>query len=201
MRYRLLFLLCLFFSFRVAAQERQKSWSLALTNNHTAFPFTRLGGLFYKEFHPGLELGYSFNWRTKPRHDLFQTVRAGYFFHRYIQHALPLYTQFGYRYKPGAHWGAHAALGAGYLHSVPASAMHSLNENGEYESAKGIGRGQALFSLAIGARYRPGTAPEKGPAFFLEYRQQLQAPFIRSYVPLLPYSSMALGVTLPIKNK
>jgi hypothetical protein len=35
---------------------------------------------------------------------------------------------------------------------------------------------------------------------FLQYTQQLQAPFINSYVPLLPYNTIALGFAVPFKK-
>jgi hypothetical protein len=191
-------LLLLLMSVSASAQRQARFVSIAVTNNNSAFPFSRFGALFTKEFHPGVEVGYGFNWKTNVKHDWYQTFKAGYFFHRFVQHAVPLYTQLGYRYKlQRLH--ATAALGAGYLHSVPATAVLELQEDGIYENAKGIGRGQALILLSAGAAYVLAEN-RSAPTIFLHYRQQLQTPFIKSYVPLLPYNGIAIGITVPLKK-
>ena len=101
----IIFLLLIFgWSANIFAQKKGKAISFALTNNHSAYPFSKLGSLFTKEYHPGFEAGYSFNWKTKPKHDWYQSFKAGYFYHRFVQHAIPLYTQLGYRYKLKTHW-------------------------------------------------------------------------------------------------
>lgn len=194
----LLYLLVLPWS--LCAQQKDQQLSLALTNVHSAYPFASFSKLFSGPYHPGVELGYGFNWSSKKRHDWFQAFRAGYFFHRFVQHGITLYTQGGYRYKPWKQVHFSGALGLGYLHSIPATGVYELNDDGAYEKAKGLGRAQLLVNLSIAGRYllcdQPGSA-----AIFLQYTQQLQAPFIKSYVPLLPYNQMAVGVSIPFKPK
>lgn len=181
------------------AQPKDKSLSLALTNNQTAYPFSKFGDLVAGTYHPGFEAGYSFNWKTRPRHDWVQSFKAGYFYHRFVQHAIPLYTQAGYRYKFPKRIAAQAALGAGYLHSIPATAVMEMNEKGEYESSKGIGRAQALVNITFTGSY--GFAWNKKPlTLFVQYQQQVQAPFNASYVPLLPYNAFGLGLSTPFKK-
>jgi hypothetical protein len=187
-------------SFPTLAQHRSRVVSLAVTNQHSAFPFSTFKNLFTKEFHPGVEVGYGFNWKTRARHDWYQDFKAGYFYHRFVQHAIPVYTQLGYRYKLGKTVRLTAALGAGYLHSVPATAVLELRNDGTYENAKGIGRGQALFNFTAGVQYVVTGNNPRPATVFLNYQQQLQAPFIKSYVPLLPYNSVALGFSVPLKK-
>jgi hypothetical protein len=198
MRVMLLTLLFIVIAVTVFSQQRQRFVHVAVTNQHSAFPFSTFKNLFTKEFNPGVEVGYGFNWKTKPRHDWYQAFKAGYFYHRFVQHAVPLYTQIGYRYKL-QQLRFTAALGAGYLHSVPASAVLELQEDGTYKNAKGIGRGQALILLSTGAEYVLSKS-NRAPTVFLHYRQQLQTPFINSYVPLLPYNGLALGLSFSIKK-
>jgi hypothetical protein len=196
---RLLFIfVCLITATQAFSQKRETFVSLAVTNQHSAFPFSTFQNLFTREYNPGVEVGYGFNWKTKPRHDWYQAFKAGYFYHRFVQHAVPVYTQIGYRYKL-QQLRLMAALGAGYLHSIPASAVLELQEDGTYKNAKGIGRGQALILLSTGAEYVLSKS-YRGPTVFLHYRQQLQTPFINSYVPLLPYNGLALGLSFPIKK-
>jgi len=191
-------LLGLLIPFLTIAQKKVKEISLAITNTHSAYPFASFGKLFSGPYHPGAEAGYGFNWKRKAKHDWYQSFKLGFFHHRFVQTAIPLYTQIGYRYKPHNRIHFNTALGAGYLHSIPATAILKRNSQGEYEKAKGIGRPQALLNFAVGTRYVLKGA--KAPAIFLQYTQQLQLPFINSYVPLLPYNSVALGVSVPLKK-
>lgn len=195
------FTACIFSALLATAQHKERSVSLAVTNQHSAYPFSAFANLFTKEFHPGIEAGYSFNWKTAARHDWYQAIKLGYFYHRFVQHAIPLYTQYGYRYKLQQHFGFSAALGAGYLHSIPATAVLKLQEDGTYKKAKGIGRGQALLNFTLGALYQLHNGHQNAPAVFIEYGQEIQTPFIKSYVPLLPYNHIAVGVSLPLKAK
>lgn len=181
-----------------ACAQRQPELIIAVTNNNTAFPFSKFSALFKTPFHPGVEVGYGFNWKTAPKHDWFQTLKAGYFYHRFAQHAIPVYTQAGYRYKFGEHLRLSAALGAGYLHSIPATAVLKRTADGNYENGKGIGRSQALANLTFGLHYAWLWHRQKPVAAFFAYQQQLQAPFVKSYVPLLPYNNLALGVSISL---
>jgi hypothetical protein len=185
---------------QVFSQARQTFASAAVTNQHSAYPFSTFKNLFTKEFNPGIEFGYGFNWKTRARHDWYQDFKAGYFYHRFVQHAIPLYTQLGYRYKFSIPLRLTAAFGAGYLHSVPAAAVLELQEDGTYKNAKGIGRGQVLLNFTTGVQYVVNRNSTKPATVFLNYQQQLQAPFIKSYVPLLPYNSLAIGLSVPLKK-
>jgi len=187
-------------SLQTFSQRQQKFVSLAITTNHTAYPFASFGKLFVKDFHPGIEAGYGFNWKTKPKHDWYQTFKGGYFYHRFVQHAIPLYTQFGYRYKWKDHLQLTSAVGGGYLHSIPATAVLKADNDGTYKNAKGIGRGQALINLSFGAQYMIKKNDRVLFTPFVNYVQQLQTPFIKSYVPLLPYNSLQLGINIPVKK-
>lgn len=192
--------ICLFCGASAWAQHRERFVSIAVTNHHSAYPFSAFASLFTKDVHPGFELGYGFNWTTKPKHDWYQAFKAGYFYHRFVQHAIPLYTQVGYRYKPVPRFQLSAALGAGYLHSIPATAVYQLRSDGSYKNAKGIGRGQAVFNLSTGMQYGLSKNSQKPTVIFLDYQQMLQTPFIKSYVPLLPYNGLAVGLLYSLKK-
>ena len=197
---RKIFILVFFLTpLAVYSQQQEKHVSFAVTNNHSAYPFASFTKLVSGPYHPGIELGYGFNWKTASRHDWYQDFHLGYFYHRFVQHAITLYSQAGYRFKPWKRLHFNTAIGAGYLHSIPATAVLELNGNGDYEKAKGLGRGQAMFNFSLGSRYALSKKPN-AISVFAQYSQQLQTPFINSYVPLLPYNSMALGLSLPIKK-
>ncbi|MBK7291724.1 MAG: hypothetical protein IPI78_16645, partial [Chitinophagaceae bacterium] len=163
-----------------------------------AYPFGRFVGLFKETIHPGLEIGYGKILKPKEKHEWLGEVKLGYFYHRYVQHGLPLYLNFGYRYKFNSRLAAETSIGAGYMHSIPATAKLKLNQEGEYENNKGIGRMQAMATYAIGFSYVLNPTAAKTIRVFTSYQQRLQFPFVKSYVPLLPYNSFMIGL---IKSK
>ena len=178
----------------------QKYESIAIYNTQPAMPFGKFAGLFTGPLHPGLEYGRGFTLSSKKKHDWFVEAKAGYFFHRFVQHGIPIYAQAGYRYKFNSRISAETSVGAGGMLSVPATGKYKLNDNGEYENNKGIGRPQAIATYAIGGSYLINPAAKKPIRVFLMYQQKLQFPFIRSYVPLLPYNSFMIGITRKISK-
>jgi hypothetical protein len=87
------------------------------------------------------------------------------------------------------------------MHSITAAAVLKRNDQGEYDNAKGIGRAQAIVNFAIGANYQIALQSNNPITLSLQYQQRIQTPFVRSYVPLLPYNSLQIGISLPVQNK
>ncbi len=193
-------MLALLFSMHASAQ-RNKQVSIAFMNAATAKPFTQFGSLVTDIQHPGVELGYSCNWKTKNKHDWYQEIKLAYFYHRFVQHAIPLYTDFGYRYKFSQRWAVQTAIGAGYMHSIPTTAQLKLQGNGEYKNGKGVGRMQAIGVFNIGVSHIFNPASAKPINVFLTWQQMLQMPFIKAYVPVLPYNNLLIGISISLKSK
>lgn len=189
---------CICLLFRTDGQSH-KQVSFAILNTASAHPFQKLGNLVTTIHHPGFEIGYGFNWKTKNKHDWYQEIKAGYFYHRFVQHGIPIYTNVGYRYKFSKNWSAQSAIGAGYFHSIPATDQFELQDDGNYKKKKSLGRIQAMavFNLGVGYTF-PGKVPMK---IFTTYQQQIQTPFVKSYVPILPYNTLLIGVSIPRKSK
>ncbi len=191
--------ICLCFFLKAPAQKHQLNhYSIAFTTMHTAFPFKSFSALFVKEFHPGFQVGTGFNWKTREKHDWFQTFNFGYSYHRFLQHSFALYSELGYRYKFLKTFSTSAQLGAGYLHALPVGKIYKLNDEGNYIKKTNLGRPQAMaaFSMELSKKI---TA--SGVAVLLTYQQRLQLPFIKSYVPLLPSNILMAGIKIPvIKN-
>ena len=117
-----------------------------------------------------------------------------------MQHGIPLYTDIGYSYKFSHALSAQVAMGAGYMHSIPATAKLKLGDNGEYKNDKGIGRSQAIAVLNFGAGYTIRPATKKSLKIFITYQQFLQTPFVKAYVPILPYNSLLIGCGIPLNS-
>ena len=173
---------------------------LAVYTTQNAMPFGKFTSMFKEQFHPGIEGIYGRNFSQKEKHDWFLELRASYFYHRYVQHAVPLYLNFGYRYKINKSFQAETSIGAGYMHSIPATAKLKLNHDGDYENDKGIGRAQATGSYSIGFAYTVKPASAKPVSIVATYQQRLQTPFVRSYVPILPYNIFMIGVRKPFEK-
>lgn len=185
----------MFFISAVLPAQNKDQLSIALTDNASAYPFSTFAGYFHAPIHPGIELGWSRNFREKKKHDWFRDVKLGYFYHRFVQHGIPLYVNYGYRYKFSKRFNADAALGAGYFHSIAAVEVLKLDDAGNYKNAKGIGRPQAMAALTIGTGYIFQINKDQPVKLFLQYQARIQTPFVKSYVPILPYNQAAIGVS------
>lgn len=188
------FMFMFFISVQLKAQNKDQL-TVALTDNASAYPFTMFTGYFKAPVHPGIEFGWSRNFREKKKHDWFRDVKLGYFYHRFVQHGIPLYVNYGYRYKFSKRFNADAALGAGYFHSIAATELLKLDDAGNYKNAKGIGRPQAMAALTIGAGYVFHISKDQPVKLFLQYQARIQTPFVKSYVPVLPYNQAAIGIS------
>jgi hypothetical protein len=187
-------------NFSSAQSDSKKYFSIGIYNTQNELPYGKFAGLFSEIFHPGIETGIGKNFSSTNKHDWFAELKISYFYHRFIQHGIPVYGNLGYRYKFSDRFSAEASLGLGYMHSIPASSKFKL-ENGEYTNNKGVGRMQGMVNNALGINYAIHPVAKKPITAFLLYQQRLQLPFIKSYVPLLPYNSFQLGVKLPLATK
>ena len=184
-----------------ATAQKQKYLSIGIYNAQNAMPFGKFTGLFGEILHPGIEFGYGKVLSQKQKHEWFAEVKLSYFYHRYVQQGIPLYANFGYKHKIIERLSAEISLGLGYMHSIPATSKFKLNSNGEYENNKGVGRMQATAIFGIGLNYMLSPDNPRPTRIFGIYQQRVQMPFVRSYVPLLPYNSFMVGASRPIKKR
>jgi len=192
-----LLLVALLISLAVSSQK--KYFTVAAFTTQTAMPFGKFFGMFTDQFHPGIEGGYGINISVKQKHDWFVEFKIACFYHRFVQTGIPLYADFGYRYKFNDRLFAETSLGAGYMHSIPATAKLKLNDDGVYVNNKGLGRAQAMATFGLGLGYSLNPSAKKPVSIFVTYQQLLQMPFVRSYVPMLPYNSFMIGIKKSIK--
>jgi hypothetical protein len=186
-----------FISFLAIGQKKPWAWSIALTNAHTAQPFGSFGRLLYRDWHPGVEAGMSFSRSAKKNHEWFQTINAGYFYHRWVQHTISLYSELGYRYKLPLHFAAGAKLGIGYLHAIADSKVYKIDAETGIKKKTNLGRPQGMASFSLELQK---SISKNNKKIFVEYQQRLQFPFVKNYVPLLPYNMLMVGLTMPVKN-
>jgi hypothetical protein len=170
-------------------------------NNHSALPFSRFAKLAYKDFHVSYELGKSFTLKETKKYEWFQTANLGYFKHKFVQSGILLYSENGYERLVRPSLGLNAKLGAGYYHMFTATDIIEQNSNGVYEKKKDFGRPQAIFSFSIGLTKSIIPAVNTAPKLTIDYQIRMQTPFVKSYVPLLPYNVLKIGFIIPIHDK
>ena len=183
-----------------AIAQQKKYIGAAIVTTQNAMPFGKFVGLFKETIHPGIEFHLGKNFKTMEKHDWFGELRAGYFLHRFVQHGLPISINAGYRYKFTARFSAQASIGGGYMHSIPATAKLKADQEGNYTNDKGVGRMQASATFDIGLAFIPDFTAKKQIRFFITYQQRIQMPFVKSYVPLLPYNNFLFGFSKPISR-
>ncbi|MBX2895999.1 MAG: hypothetical protein KF763_11185 [Cyclobacteriaceae bacterium] len=159
-------------------------------NAITALPFVGAPQLFYTNYHPSITVGTGLVWKTAGKHAWEQSFNLGYIYHRFVQHSIPLYTETIYRLETGKKFSLGAHLGLGYLHSIPATDRFELSADGEYKKITNLGRAQGMARLSFSGRYKINSTWHTT----LTYGVLMQGPFVRSYVPLLPYNIIQLGV-------
>jgi len=60
---------------------------------------------------------------------------------------------------------------------------------------------QGMVNFSVRASYLVNPSAKQPLRLFTQYQQQLQMPFVKSYVPLLPYNVLMIGVSRPLKSK
>ncbi|HSB92983.1 MAG TPA: hypothetical protein VLC28_07705 [Flavitalea sp.] len=180
-----------------AQSQKLKYIKIGITNSQTARPFTKFSALFTSPIHPGFELGYGMSQRIGKRSQWFFEPAIAYTFHRWVQHNISIVAQEYFCYMLGAGFSITARLGAGYQLSIPTTTVFELS--GETIKSKPFAaRSQFIFNGGVGANK---SIDKHGMMIGLLYQQKIQTPFVRNYVPLLPYNSMMISLTIPISQK
>ena len=175
--------------------EKKRYYQIAISNSHSAKPFGSFSSLFYEDFHPGLDIGYSSVFRNANKHQWFLEMRLSYMYHRWVQHNIALLANAGYRYKITSTFSADIRLGGGYQLSIPDSKVFRITASDGLQKKNNTGRSQLIGNLGLGFSKKISNS---GSRVFIEYQQRIQTPFIKEYVPILPYNNMLVGFAFPI---
>lgn len=173
---------------------------LNIGNNHSAFPFSRLSQLAYKNFHLSYEVGKRFELRENDKRTWSQTASLGYFNHRFVQSGIWLYGENEYFKFLRPHLSVHAGAGLGYYHMFTATPVTQQGSNGTLEIKRDWGRPQVIFGMTLGITRSLLKELNNAPKLGLYYQLRMQTPFISSYVPLLPYNALKISLVFPVHN-
>lgn len=198
---RILILHLMLAIFIKSANAQQKYWGVAVYNTQPAMPFGVFVPLVTGPVHPGISFSYRNVAKELRKSSWFWEANAAIFYHRFIQVGVPVYVSMGYRYKFTSSFAAEISVGGGYLHAITATGRLEADENGIYHNKKSIGRPQFLIDGGIDISYKLKHKATASSEIFAGYHPMFQLPFIKSYVPLLPYNRLQIGVRMPFKKQ
>ncbi len=184
-------------SFRIEAQSSRTLPDIVFSifNANTMLPGG--GDLFISStvVHPGFNLGAEFILKNKGNSQFLYTTKLGYFYHRNSQYAIQLFGELGYRrWMAAKHFSLESRLAVGYLHSIPDLQVFKIDDSGNYQNGKGIGRPQAMIALSLCPSYTFNPSSAHPLRIFMDYQFMVQTPFVKNYVTILPYNLLHLGV-------
>ena len=193
--------LCFYLTFDVItiniyAQESRTGY--LISNNNTSFPVLGYPQLFYSQFHPGIDLFHEWKMNKSEKSQLWYSFNIGGFYHRFIQTTIKVFPKIEYKYFLNDKIDLQIGLGGGYLHSFDNVKIMKLNSDGVYETQSTLkGRPQFMITLDWGLGYKLKNDFQ----LLMLFRTIMQGSFIKSYVPLVPYNSFAIGLNIPLKSK
>jgi hypothetical protein len=169
---------------------------LNLTQN-TASLFTPS----FRNIHPGINSTLSNQWNKNKKLQLRQDFIAGFFYHKSFQSVVQLYSELNFKIKIlDKFFLSPLVIGGGYYLSF--SNMQSFYWNGnQYVSRALTMKSNWVISLGsnleIPTNFKLFNRPLNITA---KYRLQVQGVIVRYNVPIIAYSPIMVGITLPINN-
>lgn len=175
----------------MALAQDSHTFSASFFNNAVALP----GGSFIAPFHPGVDIGWVYAVRKGNRWDQLLTTRLGYYHQRIVHHGIQLYSEYTWRFHAAEGLSMDGGAGLGYLHTLEQHEIFTLQSDGTYRRTGRAGKPHAMISAMLGINLAP---PEWAIKPFLQYRFRVMTPFVKSYVPFFPATSLHLGATFPL---
>jgi hypothetical protein len=203
MKQQLGWIVVLLFSYSLTlAQKRPDLFSIDVQNNAVAMPFSGTLAIFHGPGHPGIRLGCGYLLKESENIQWSQLFHLGFVHQRLIHNLIPLYTENHLEYKVFRSLRAQAGLGLGYIHVVNTkdNQTYRLREDGTYEQAYKWGKGRFMGAFSLGLGYRMETSSGTWTPN-LAYQFWVLAPFVKSYVPVLPNALLQVGIRFQPKAK
>ncbi len=156
----------------------------------------------FSTIHPGLNAGVTYQWNKHARHQILQSGNLGFFYHRDLQKAIQVFTELGYNLKFDKGFAITPfALGGGYIMSV--SDIESVKWNTssqQYEEEKFPVHHNWMISLgaSVSMETKLILFKDRKTTFFVDYRLLVQGVFVRETVPVIAYSPVRIGISIPL---
>jgi len=164
--------------------------SIALLNESTAIPFTRL---ITTPVHPGIQVGTEADLNQYAHSRVFIALHIGYFYHKSFAQAIYVKPSLGFEYNHASGFGISGSLGLGYLHTFTTQDEYKLIE-GEYTRRADAGNARMMPSLALSLNYRLKPGEVTSPKIFFTYESWVEYPFSPGFIPVMTHLTTQLGV-------
>ena len=169
---------------------------LNLTQN-TASLFTPS----FRNIHPGINTTLSNQWNKNKKLQLRQDFIAGFFYHKSFQSVVQLYSEFNFKIKIlDKFFLSPLVIGGGYYLSF--LNMQSFYWDGNQYISRALTM-KSNWVISVGSNLEIPTnfkLFEKPLSIIAKYRLQVQGVIVRYNVPIIAYSPIMVGITLPINN-
>ena len=169
---------------------------LNLTQN-TASLFTPS----FRNIHPGINTTLSNQWNKNKKLQLRQDFIAGFFYHKSFQSVVQLYSEFNFKIKIlDKFFLSPLVIGGGYYLSF--LNMQSFYWDGNQYVSRALTM-KSNWVISVGSNLEIPTnfkLFEKPLSIIAKYRLQVQGVIVRYNVPIIAYSPIMIGITLPINN-
>ena len=169
---------------------------LNLTQN-TASLFTPS----FRNIHPGINTSLSSQLNKNKKLQLRQDFIAGFFYHKSFQSVVQLYSEFNFKIKIlDKFFLSPLVIGGGYYLSF--LNMQSFYWDGNQYVSRALTM-KSNWVISVGSNLEIPTnfkLFDKPLSIIAKYRLQVQGVIVRYNVPIIAYSPIMVGITLPINN-
>ena len=166
-------------------------------NHNTASLFTPS----FRVIHPGLNGSLSTQWNKNKKLQLRQDYIVGFFYHKSFQSVMQLYSELNFKIKVlDRFYLSPFVIGGGYFMSF--LNMQSFYWDGNQYISRAITM-KSNWVISLGSNLEfPTNFKLFGRALNItaKYRLQVQGEIVRYNVPIIAYSPIMVGISLPINN-
>mgnify|MGYP006137492149 CR=1 FL=1 len=175
---------------------KKNTFEVNLTQNPTSL-FTPS----FSNIHPGINTVLSRSWNKNEKLQLRQDFIAGFFYHKSFQSVVQLYSEFNFKIKLlDKFFLSPLVIGGGYYLSF--LNMQSFNWDGnQYVSTAPAIKSNWVISLGSNLEIPTNFKLfEKPLSITAKYRLQVQGVIVRYNVPIIAYSPVMVGISMPLSN-
>ena len=155
----------------------------------------------FRNIHPGINTTLSNQWNKNKKLQLRQDFIAGFFYHKSFQSVVQLYSEFNFKIKIlDKFFLSPLVIGGGYYLSFVN--MQSFYWDGNQYISRALTM-KSNWVISVGSNLEIPTnfkLFEKPLSIIAKYRLQVQGVIVRYNVPIIAYSPIMVGITLPINN-
>ena len=205
MKLHLLILLFVLTNIKFYSQDLSSDKKTVLRKSNLEVNFTQnTASLFTPSFrviHPGLNGTLSTQWNKNKKLQLRQDFITGFFYHKSFQSVIQLYSELNFKIKVlDRFYLSPLVTGGGYFMSF--LNMQSFYWDGNQYVTRFINM-KSNWVISLGSNLEiPTNFKLFGRALNItaKYRLQVQGIIVRYNVPIIAYSPIMVGISLPVNN-